>query len=177
MVAAFAEWSRAMRALTFAVAIVFPLACACGSAEASVFKCDADKGGVVYQDVPCGAGRELRNFDTDPPALTVIPASPATAAPAAPAASARRSERADKSGHDSDRQQADDRRAGERKFVRSGMSEGEVLRRLGRPDVTSGDRRSGRRWAYLPRPGDPDTMTTLTLQGGNVVDVGRKVVR
>jgi hypothetical protein len=163
-----------MRALAFAVAVVLSLACVRGSAEASVFKCDADKGGVVYQDVPCGAGRELRNFDTDPPALTIIPASPATTAPAA---SARRSERADKSGRDSARQQADDHRAGERKFVRSGMSEAEVLHRLGRPDVTSGDRRSGRRWAYLPRPGDPETMTTLTLQGGNVVDVDRKIVR
>jgi len=71
-----------------------------------------------------------------------------------------------------------DRRAAERKFVRSGMSEAEVLHRLGRPDVTSGSgRKSSKRWAYLPRPGDPGTMTTLTLQGGSVTDVERKVVR
>lgn len=162
-----------MRALI--IAIVLPLSWLCGAAAASVFKCSADKGTVVYQDVPCGAGRELRNFDTDPPALTVIPASPAAAAPGAAKSG---SERAEKSGRDSARQQADERRAGERKFVRSGMSEAEVLQRLGRPDVTSGGgRKSGRRWAYLPRSGDPDTMTTLTLQGGSVVDVERKVVR
>lgn len=163
-----------MRALTFATAVVLPLVCAGGLAQASVFKCAGDKGAVVYQDVPCGAGQELRNFDIDPPALTVLPASP-SAAP--PAAARKEAERGERSGRDSARQQADDRRASERKFVRSGMSDAEVLQRLGRPDVTSGSRKSGRRWAYLPRPGDPDTMTTLTLQGGNVVDVDRKVVR
>lgn len=162
-----------MRALTFATAMVFPLACACGSGEASVFKCAGDKGAVVYQDAPCAAGHELRNFDTDPPALTVIPATPAAAAPAGARSGP---ERADKSVRDSARQ-ADDRRAGERKFIRNGMSDAEVLQRLGRPDVTSGSSKSGRRWAYLPRPGDPDTMTTLTLQGGSVVAVDRKVVR
>ena len=54
-------------------------------AAASVFKCAADKGEVVYQDVPCGAGRELRNFDTDPPAITVLPSTPVAAAPGAAA--------------------------------------------------------------------------------------------
>ena len=60
-----------MRALTSA--ILLSLTCAALPTAASVFKCAAEKGEVVYQDVPCGAGRELRNFDTDPPALTVIP--------------------------------------------------------------------------------------------------------
>jgi hypothetical protein len=161
-----------MRALTSAIFlslmwVVLP-------AAASVFKCAAEKGDVVYQDVPCGAGRELRNFDTDPPALTVLPSTPVAASP--PARSG--SERAEKSGRETARRDADDRRAGERKFVRSGMSEAEVLQRLGRPDVTTGgSQRAGRRWAYLPRSGDPDTMTTLTLQGGSVIDVDRKLVR
>jgi len=150
-----------MRALTFATAIVLPLACACGSGEASVFKCAGDRGTVVYQDAPCAAGHELRNFDTDPPALTVIPATPAAAAPAGARSGP---ERADKSVRDNARQ-ADDRRAGERKFIRNGMSDAEVLQRLGRPDVTSGSSKSGRRWAYLPRPGDPDTMTTFSSVG------------
>jgi hypothetical protein len=143
-------------------------------AAASVFKCAGEKGEVVYQDMPCGTGRELRNFDTDPPPLTVLPSTPA----AASTAPARTSERAEKTGRDAARRDADDRRAGERKFIRSGMSEAEVLQRLGRPDVTTGgSQRAGRRWAYLPRPGDPDTMTTLTLQGGSVTDVDRKLVR
>jgi hypothetical protein len=162
-----------MRALVSAV--VLWLSWVAVPAAASVFKCAADKGAVVYQDVPCGTGRELRNFDSDPPPLTVLPSTPVASAPAAARGG---SERADKPGRDSARQQADDRRATERKFVRSGMSEAEVLQRLGRPDVTSGgSRKSGRRWAYLPRSGDPDTMTTLTLQGGSVVDVERKLVR
>lgn len=162
-----------MRALVSA--IVLSLSWVAVPAAASVFKCAADKGAVVYQDVPCGTGRELRNFDTDPPPLTVLPSTPVASAPTAARGG---SERADKSDRDSARQQADDRRATDRKFVRSGMSEAEVLQRLGRPDVTSGgSRKSGRRWAYLPRSGDPDTMTTLTLQGGSVVDVERKLVR
>lgn len=162
-----------MRALTSA--IFLSLLWIALPAAASVFKCAAEKGDVVYQDVPCGAGRELRNFDTDPPALTVVPATPTAAAPAA---AKNRSERAEKPSRDTARNEADNRRASERKFVRSGMSEAEVLQRLGRPDVTTGgSQRAGRRWAYLPRPGDPDTMTTLTLQGGSVTDVDRKVVR
>jgi hypothetical protein len=162
-----------MRALTSAIFLTLPWIAL--PAAASVFKCADEKGEVVYQDVPCGTGRELRNFDTDPPALTVLPSTPAAAAPAAPK---RGSERAEKPSRDAARRDADDRRASERKFVRSGMTEAEVLQRLGRPDVTTGgSQRSGRRWAYLPRPGDPDTMTTLTLQGGSVTDVDRKLVR
>jgi hypothetical protein len=173
MLAGFSEWEPVMRTLTSAILSL--VTCAALPAAASVFKCADEKGEVIYQDVPCGAGRELRNFDTDPPALTVIPATPAAAAPA-PAKS--RAERAEKPGRDTSRRDADDRRASERKFVRSGMSEAEVLQRLGRPDVTTGgSQKAGRRWAYLPRPGDPDTMTTLTLQGGSVTDVDRKLVR
>jgi hypothetical protein len=173
MLAGFPEWEPVMRAL--ASAVFLSLMWVALPAAASVFKCAAEKGDVVYQDMPCGNGRELRNFDTDPPALTVIPSAPVATAPAAARSG---SDRSEKPGRDSARQQADDRRAGERKFVRSGMSEAEVLQRLGRPDVTTGgSQRSGRRWAYLPRPGDPDTMTTLTLQGGSVTDVDRKLVR
>ena len=173
MVAGFPEWEPVMRALTSAILLLLTFATL--PAAASVFKCAAEKGDVVYQDVPCSAGRELRNFDTDPPALTIIPSTPAAAAPAAARSG---SERAEKPGRDAARRDADDRRASERKFVRSGMSEAEVLQRLGRPDVTTGgSQRAGRRWAYLPRPGDPDTMTTLTLQGGSVTDVDRKLVR
>lgn len=142
--------------------------------DAAVFKCAGDgAGGVVYQDLPCGPGRELRNFDTDPPPLTVLPATPASAAPAARG----RSDEPVKT-RDAAATQAGDARAAERRFVKSGMSEAEVLQRIGRPDVTSGGtRKSGRRWAYLPAPGDPGTITTLTFQGGSVVDVERKLVR
>lgn len=143
-------------------------------AAAAVFKCAGDKGAVVYQDAPCAPGQELRNFATDPPALSVIPG---RAAPTAPIAGSGPDERG-RAGRDAALAQANDAKAAERKFVKSGMSEAEVLRRIGRPDVTSGGTRSGgRRWAYLPVPGDPGTITTLTFQAGSVIDVERKLVR
>jgi hypothetical protein len=177
MVAVFREWSPVVRVL--ASAFVLSLSWLALPVGASVFKCAGDKGEVVYQDAPCSTGRELRNFDSDPPPITVLPSTPAAAAAAERAAARGGSERTEKSGRgEGARQQGDDDRAAERKFVRSGMSEAEVLHRLGRPDVTSGSgRKNSKRWAYLPRPGDPGTMTTLTLQGGSVTDVERKVVR
>ncbi|MGH8798649.1 MAG: DUF4124 domain-containing protein [Casimicrobiaceae bacterium] len=163
-----------MRALL--APIVLSLLCAAPApARAAVFKCAGDKGSVIYQDVPCSPGRELRNFDIDPPALSVVPGIP-TIAP--PQAAASRSARASKPSRGDAARQAGDAKAAERKFVRSGMSEAEIVHRIGRPDVTSGGgRKGGRRWAYLPAPGDPNTMTTLTLRDGSVVDVERKVIR
>ena len=150
------------------------VAAAAAPAGASVFKCAGDGGAVVYQDAPCAPGRELRNFATDPPALSVIPGGTAATRPLpgnVPDEPPRASRNAAVA-------QANDARAAERKFVRSGMSEAEVLKRLGRPDVTSGgSRRGNHRWAYLPVPADPGTITTLTFQNGNVVDVERKLVR
>ena len=151
------------------------VAAAAAPAGATVFKCAGDGGAVVYQDAPCAPGRELRNFATDPPALSVIPGGTATTRPAPASAS----DEPARAGRDNTAvAQANDARVAERKFVRSGMSEAEVLKRLGRPDVTSGgSRRANLRWAYLPVPGDPGTITTLTFQNGNVVDVERKLVR
>ena len=68
--------------------------------------------------------------------------------------------------------------AAERRFVHNGMSEAEVVMRIGRPDVrTKGGAKSPQRWSYFPAAGDADTMTTLTLAGGKVVDVERRVAR
>ncbi len=68
--------------------------------------------------------------------------------------------------------------AAERKFVRVGMTEGEVVHRLGRPDVESSGRgRRGREWSYLPADGDADTLTTFTFAGGKVVNVERRITR
>jgi hypothetical protein len=58
------------------------------------------------------------------------------------------------------------------------MSEGELLIRLGTPDVTSGNRqKQNLRWTWLPVDGDADTITTVTLVNGSVANVERKVVR
>ena len=141
-------------------------------AQAAIYKCATDRG-VVYQDAACPPGKELRNLDEDPATLSVVPGTsvPAARPPASSRspsrAAARATARKVKSGN-----------AAERRFIHTGMSEAEVIMRIGRPDVDSkGKAKSGRRWAYLPATGDPDTMTTLTIAGGTVVDVERKVAR
>ena len=68
----------------------------------------------------------------------------------------------------------------ERKFIREGMSEGEVLMKIGKPDSESVDTGGGaattvKRWIYLPSAGDQQTMTTIVLKNGKVIEVTRKV--
>jgi len=146
-------------------------------AHADVYKCAGEGGIPVYQEMPCAAGKELRNFQTDPPEITVLPAPRAAAAPAAA-----------KGRPDSDARPGNDARparparfagdASERKHVRAGMTEAEVLARLGSPDLTTGGRNGGAvRWTYLPAPGDPETITAVALTKGIVTDVERKVVK
>ena len=70
----------------------------------------------------------------------------------------------------------------ERKFIREGMSEGEVLAKIGKPDSESMDSGGGakitiKRWIYLPASGDPQTVTTIVLENGKVTRVSREVSR
>lgn len=70
----------------------------------------------------------------------------------------------------------------ERKFVRAGMTEGEVLMKIGKPDSESIDSGGGanvvvKRWMYFPDPRDQQTLTTITLRDGKVIDVTRQVSR
>lgn len=70
----------------------------------------------------------------------------------------------------------------ERKFIREGMSEGEVLVKIGRPDSESNDSGGGarvvvKRWIYLPSPGDPQMVTTITIRDGKVTEVTRQMTR
>ena len=48
-------------------------ACLPASAPAAIYKCVGESNQPVYQDSPCPAGKELRNFDTDPAEVSVIP--------------------------------------------------------------------------------------------------------
>ena len=41
------------------------------------------------------------------------------------------------------------------------MSEGEVVARIGPPDLTTGKGRRLARWTWMPVPGDPDTITVV----------------
>jgi hypothetical protein len=69
----------------------------------------------------------------------------------------------------------------ERKFVREGMSEGQLLVKVGRPDseTLSNSFRGAqiKQWIYLPDPGDPQTVTTVTIVNAQVVQVTREVSR
>ncbi|MDQ5888283.1 MAG: hypothetical protein RL210_2516 [Pseudomonadota bacterium] len=72
--------------------------------------------------------------------------------------------------------------ASERKFIREGMSEAEVLQHIGKPDSESVDSGGGaklveKRWIYLPAPRDSQTLTTVTLRAGKVVAVSRQIAR
>ena len=147
-----------------------------GPALATTYKCAQDDGQPFYQDAPCAAGRELRNFDVDPANVSVVPftlprpapaAKPGKAAraPATPAAAKPRKEAA----------RAGD--AGQRRFLRPGMSEGEVIARVGTPDMTATRNRKSARWTYMPVPEDRDTITNVTFENGRVAEVERKVIK
>ena len=151
------------------------------TADATMVKCKADHGSVVYQDEPCKPGMELRNFDTDPATVSVVPGSPVAATP--PPAAAQRT-RAAPAARRAPEQKLSSGKAAERRFIRTGMSESEVIRRIGKPEVEArGSRKQGKQgkegkhWSYLPAAADPDTITTLTIVGGLVANVERKVVR
>ena len=147
------------------------------SAEATMVKCQGDQGSVIYQDTPCKPGMELRNLDTDPATVSVVPWSSVATTP--PAAAPRT--RGPPVARRAPDQKISAGKASERRFIRTGMSEAEVLRRIGKPEVDGHVGRKqgkdGKHWSYLPSAGDPDTITTLTIVGGQVANVERKVVR
>jgi hypothetical protein len=165
-------------AFTHAIAAVCALVLllAAPFASAGVYKCARDDGSVTYQEDPCPAGHELRDFDRDPPPVSVvpfrIPAVPETQTPTPRATKAR--ETSERKSRKSTEPQGN---AAERKFLVPGIGEGEVVARIGRPDMSTGAGRKTMRWTYLPAPDDPQTVTTLTFELGRLVQVERKVVR
>ena len=151
------------------------------SAAGGVWKCPGADGVPVYQDRPC-AGQPLRDFTADPPALSVVPlvvlpserarAPPPRRAPRPEARPAARTETRAK--REATRMPGE---AGERRHLREGMSEGEVLARVGSPDLASGKGSRRVRWTFLPAPGDPQTMTMVRFEDGRVAGVERVTVR
>lgn len=72
--------------------------------------------------------------------------------------------------------------AAERRFIRDGMTEGEVVHRIGPPDHEAfirivKDQPEEKAWTYFPAPGDAQTLTTVTLRAGLVTRVERKISR
>jgi hypothetical protein len=169
--------------LVAALALVWPPA-----AFGGVYKCLRDDGTFMYQEDPCPPGKELRDFERDPAAVSVVPFDLPPPAAGSPAPSGTRKDAA-KAGAGSrapsDRSSARTRRttdehagnAAERKFLVPGIGEGEVVARIGRPDMSTGAGRKTVRWTYLPAPQDPQTITTLTFELGRLIQVERKVVR
>jgi hypothetical protein len=165
-------WLRAGFAATVLAAVSPPLA------QGSVFKCVGEGGVPVYQGAPCPAGRELRNFSDDPPPLSVLPGKTTGTVRAAPdeARAAGADVRATKGAKPAKSSRRGD--AAERAHLRAGMSQGEVLARLGEPDTRAGGKGNRHaRWTYLPAPGDPETITTLIVANGVLVEIDRKVVK
>jgi hypothetical protein len=170
-----ARAARANRAISpwicAAATLVTPLA------HAQVYKCAGDKGIPVYQEMPCSPGKELRNFQTDPPEITVLPArrppgNPADVIREAPP----KNTKADKDAKPGKSVNAGN--AAERAHLRVGMTEAEVLSRVGTPDVSVGSKGTAApRWTYMPAPGDPETTTMLQFNKGVLVDIDRKVVK
>jgi len=165
----------------FALSLAAMLAVTCSAvARAQIYKC-AGGSTPLYQDKPCAAGQELRNFAVDPAEVSVLPMPPlpatsvattgnARAARAAAAAEARSAQRAGRArgGGGGDPSQ--------RRYLFAGMQAGEVLARAGAPDMKAGGGKSAR-WTYLPHPLDSQTLTTVVIEDGRVVDVERKMVR
>ena len=115
---------------------------------------------------------------TDPPEITILPAqrrpgtAPADVIREVPPKNAKtdRDAKVAKSGNSVS--------AAERAHLRVGMTEAEVLARVGSPDVTVGAKGTPTpRWTYMPAPGDPETTTMLQFNKGVLVDIDRKVVK
>jgi len=144
------------------------------AAQAQVYKC-AGRGNVpVYQDAPCAPGQELRNFAADPAEVSVLPLRPLPSVGTTTASGG-----GGASSHAKPSARAERTRGGDpaqRRYLYAGMHEGEVLARAGAPDMKAGGGKSSR-WTYLPHAGDPQTLTTVVLEHGKVIDVERKVIK
>jgi hypothetical protein len=165
---------RLAGAVAAAAALAWP-----ALAHANIYKCLGDNSQAVYQDSPCPKGRELRDFQADPANVSVVPFEqpPPAAAPATGSGKAKRERKAAAAPVERTRGKSAMPRgvASERRFLHTGMSDAEVMARIGPPDIKTGntDSRSGARWSYLPTDGDPGTITTLHFQSGQVTQIDR----
>jgi len=159
---------RAWARIACGIALALP-----AHAFAGLYKCSVNGGAVMYQEEPCPPGTELRDFERDPATVSVIPfrAVPNPATPPSPPAQVK--SKPERKPRKADEHQGS---ASERKFLMPGINQGEVVARIGRPDVSSGGGRKTMRWTYMPAPDDPATITTLTFELGRLVQVERKVV-
>ncbi len=160
--------------------LVAAIAAIAAPAHADVYKCKGDNGTPMYQESPCPPGKQLRNFQTDPPEITVLPgrAKNAAAAPTVKASPSEKGTSVSEKASKPDAAAKGKYDPGERANAHVGMSESEVLAKLGPPDVTSNSpSRKQLRWTWLPAEGDPDMVTTMTITDGIVTDLERRTVK
>lgn len=72
--------------------------------------------------------------------------------------------------------------ARDRGFISRGMSEGEVLFKIGKPDheafvSNAKGQPEEKTWTYFPHYRDPQTLTIITLRAGVVSSIERKIAR
>ena len=142
-------------------------------AGAAIHKCSGADGATSYQDRPCGPSATQADFDGSTAPMSVLPSPPVGSTVVRREAPARAA-RADRA------RRPDSPRPGnpaDRKHLRAGMSEGEVVARIGPPDLTTGKGRRLARWTWMPAPGDPDTITVVLFDVGRIVEIERTVVK
>jgi hypothetical protein len=72
--------------------------------------------------------------------------------------------------------------ASERKFIREGMHESEVILKIGKPDHETfvkniKGQAEEKTWSYFPHSRDSQTLTIITFRAGVVAEVDRKIAR
>lgn len=142
-------------------------------AGAAIHKCSGADGATSYQDRPCGPSATPADFDGSTTPMSILP-SPPTGATVVRREAPARTARADRA------RRPESARPGnpaDRKHLRAGMSEGEVVARIGPPDLTTGKGRRLARWTWMPVPGDPDTITVVLFDVGRIVEIERTVVK
>jgi hypothetical protein len=72
--------------------------------------------------------------------------------------------------------------ATERKFIREGMHESEVILKIGKPDHETFIKNikgqpEEKTWSYFPHSRDSQTLTIITFRAGVVAEIDRKIAR
>ena len=166
--------ARGIRAAVGAVIAAFAIPIGIAPpAGAAIHKCSGAGGATSYQDRPCGPSATPADFDGLTAPMSVMPSPPtgATVVRREPPARAARADRARRPESPRPGNPAD------RKHLRAGMSEGEVVARNRPPHRTTRKGRRLARWTWMPVPGDPDTITVVLFDVGRIVEIERTVVK
>ncbi len=173
-------------ATLISIAMICPLA-----ASGAIYKCQTSDGGTEFRDYPCDDGESTPmdlSYDQPEPAKKKT----TTRIKRADTATETKKSTAKKSTSKPDEREL---KAGERRFIREGMTQAEVYARIGAPKTrakgecverftvskknqikaTKSDCESC--WDYPPAPADPQTRTRVCFRSDKVSSVHRLVER